>query len=180
MKKCTLCGKEVQDDFEGVCPECGGKITAEEKKESAPVKSAVKKKLTAIIAAVIAVVLIAGVGVFVATNNKNSETPVSQTDDENKNKDAKEEEISPDSSKATESTEKETVPSDKKVSPDETADNSSSSESEVGALLPEDFKMEDMEKLIDEFNTTTDEKRKEELRLILEAIFSQAEELTVG
>ena len=177
MKKCTFCGKEVTDDFEGVCPECGGEVLVEEKLEDDTSKSASKKKLGIIVAAIAIVACVAAAGTFFVLNSDN-DAPVSQEESADKNKDAKEEADKPASENA-DSADNSVDSSDEIASSEETGTESSSSESDAATILPEDFKMEDMESLIDEFNNTTDEKRKEELRLILEAIFSQAEELTV-
>lgn len=176
MKKCTLCGKEVQDSFEGVCPECGGEIITEEKKE-APAKSADKKKLVGIIAVIAVLVCALAAGTFIFSNNDN-DAPVSQEESTDKNEDEKEKADNP-SSEHTDIANDSAAAPDEAAAPAETDAESSPSESGSAITLPEEFKAEDLESIIDEFNNTTDEKRKEELRLILEAIFSQAEELTV-
>lgn len=179
MKKCTSCGKEVKDDFEGVCPECGGEIVAEEKTEDTPAKAAGKKKLGIIVAAVAIVICVATAGAFLAINNGNNNAPVSQEESTDKNKDAdKEETDKPDSQDASNADDSVDFP-DETASSDETNTESSSSEPGNSTLLPEDFGMEDIEELIDEFNNTTDEERKEQLRLILEEIFKYAEGFTV-
>lgn len=149
-------------------PEAVEEITPEEKTADKPES---KKKLAVIIAAVALFVCVAVAGTFLVLNIADNNTPVSKEDSEDKNKDDAKEDASGEESAVSED--------EAAVSEEDSADNGNeadtSAESDTDTLIPGDFGLEDIETIIDEFNKTTDEERKEELRLILEAIFSQAE-----
>ena len=83
---------------------------------------------------------------------------------------------------------KEATNAPEKASPEaEQTQNSASSKGEEKAEKKTETKesdnaaseIADIEKTIDEFNTTKDEERKEELRIQLEEFFKQAEEQTI-